>query len=157
MKVSGKQWYGAAMIALVLPTGWAFVRWVSSLLSVDVPSAFHGTKLGMSVSDVRTRFDRPGSFHARPDGETGWAIEWNAADAAAGVRTATFEFHEGLLVAVRAVVEETDAIVSHAGTTTTPGTVRRVRRRADRAFDVLILSRGCPAHADEVTRVLRGS
>ena len=157
MRVSGKQWYGAAVIALILPTGWAFYRWVSSLLSLDVPSAFHGTKLGMSIADVRTRFDVAGSFHARPDGESGWALDWTSRDADSAVRRATFEFHEGLLVAVRAVVAPTDAIASRDEMTTTSGTVRRVRRREDRLFDVLILSRGCPAHAAEVRRVLRGS
>jgi len=157
VRVSGKQWYGAAVIAIILPTGWAFYRWVSSLLSLDVPSAFHGTKLGMSVADVRARFDARGSFRARPDRESGWALDWTARDADSLVRSATFEFHEGLLVAVRAVVVEADAIADRDGMTTTAGTVRRVHRRADRLFDVLILSRGCPAHAAEVSRVLRGS
>lgn len=157
MRVSGKQWYGAAAIALILPTGWAFYRWVSSLLSLDVPSAFHGAKLGMSVADVRARFDVGGSFHARPDGASGWALDWTATDASGSVRSATFEFHEGLLVAVRAVATESDAIADRAGMTTTAGIVRRVNRRSDRLFDVLILSRGCPAHAAEVSRVLRGT
>ena len=156
MKLSGKQLYGAAVFALVLPTGWAFYRWVSSLLSSDVPSAFHGTRLGMSVAEVRSRFDARGAgdFHARPDVASGWSIEWTATSASA-VRSATFEFHEGLLVAVRAVVDRSDALTRETGLTVTSGTVRRVTSRPDAAFDVLLLSRACPAHAAEVRSLLR--
>ncbi len=156
MKVLGKQWYGAAVIALVLPTGWAFYRWVSSLTSSDLPSTFHGIRLGMSVSAVRSGFDAAGRFEARPNGESGWALDWRAATPGR-VRSATFEFHEGLLVAVRAEVDREDSLASRLGTTLTPGVVRRVTRRNDGAFDVLILARSCPAHADEVRRLIEGT
>ena len=159
MKLSGKQLYGAAVFALVLPTSWAFYRWVSSLLSSDVPSAFHGTRLGMSVADVRSRFDarEAGVFHARPDVASACSIEWTQTptERPTGVRSATFEFHEGLLVAVRAVVDRSDALTHQTGLTVTSGTVRRVSSRPDAAFDVLLLSRACPAHAAEVRSLLR--
>lgn len=156
MKVSGKQWYGAAVIALVIPTGWAFYRWMSSLMSSDVPSAFHGTRLGMSVADVRSHLEPRGTFSARPNGESGWALDWQSAGAGS-LHRATFEFHEGLLVAVRAEVDRGDLLARVVGTTVTPGIVRRVSRRADGAFDVLILARTCPEHASEVRRLLSGT
>lgn len=158
MKLSGKQLYGAAVFALVLPTGWAFYRWVSSLLSSDLPSAFHGTRLGMTIADVRGRFESrsSGEFSARPNGESGWAIDWvSTSPAATTIQRATFEFHEGLLVAVRAEVDRNDPLASFVGTTATAGTVRRVSSRSDTTFDVLLIARACPTHAAEVRNLLR--
>lgn len=156
MKVSGKQWYGAAVLALVIPTGWAFYRWMSTMVSSDVPSAFHGIRLGMSVADVRSGLRAHGTFAARPNGESGWALDWQGSDDSS-LKRATFEFHEGLLVAVRAEVDRADPLASAPGTTVTSGVVRRVTRRADGGFDVLILARACPAHADEVRRLISGA
>jgi hypothetical protein len=166
VKLSGKQLYGAAVFALVLPTGWAFSRWVSSLLAQppDRPSAFHGTRLGMSVTEVRATFvaasgaaaaGPAGTFSARPNGPSGWALDWRAGSSAGTVRQATFEFHEGLLVAVRAEIDRADELASTPRTTVTPGTVRRVTPRGDANFDVLILARSCPEHAEEVRNLLR--
>lgn len=156
MKVSGKQWFGAAVLALVIPTGWALYRWTSSLMSSDVPSAFHGIRLGMSVVDVRSGLQPRGTFSARPFGEAGWALDWQGADGSS-LKRATFEFHEGLLVAVRAEVDREDPLASALGTTVTPGAVRRVSRRADGGFDVLILARDCPTHVDEVRQLISGA
>lgn len=152
MNASRKRWLGAAALALVVPTGWALVRSVSSLLSSDDVTTFHGVRLGMPLSDVRARFDIPGTWQVRPE-ESLVAAEW-APRTTATVRSVRFEFHQGLLVAVRAVVAAQDSSATGERIHVTPGTV--VERRPIPGGDVRVtlIARSCPVHAPEVRRLI---
>lgn len=154
---NGVPLYGAAVLALVLPTGWALTRYLVGTLSRDVPAAFHGVRLGMSAADVRSRFDVRGTFEARPEGPTGWALSFRANDGVAPIPEATFEFHEGLLVALRAKVRSEGLSGLSPGLTATAGTVRRIAPSDSGLFEVILLARTCPDHAAEVQRLLSGS
>ncbi len=107
-----------------------------------------GTRLGMSPRDVREHFV--------PGGEGTWQtslgsgddtiLEWHATGAGAKYRSARFEFHLGMLVAVRARAE---GGVAKEGVTATPKIVTVVRPSSEGGTDIDILSRDCPTHHDE--------
>jgi hypothetical protein len=66
-----------------------------------------GTWLGMTPTDVRDRFRAPGAGTWRSEQRTDPALIWTAAEGAPPT-TAYFEFHGGVLVAVRLTVPTTD-------------------------------------------------
>ncbi len=122
----------------------------------EAAEAMPSVRLGMSPRDVRDRFDEgaKGAWQTKvltgPGDDT--QLEWVAGDpGAARVTTAKFEFHLGMLVAVRAhlrepvaaaridVTERTVTSRSPTGPTPTAGS------------DLVILARDCPTHRDEAS------
>lgn len=110
-------------------------------------------RLGMSPRDVRDRFapGTDGSWQtqiAKNPGED-TVLAWKAHHAAsAPISEARFEFHLGMLVAVRAHLRTSQAS-SRAATTVTPKTVT-VRAPHDEGGTTLtILARDCPTHHEE--------
>lgn len=110
-------------------------------------------RLGMSPRDVRDRFDPggPGNWRTKVAEKPGedTVLEWTMGDPKAkGYRIvhATFEFHLGMLVAIRAhvvdpVLQETVEV--------SPKTVSiRTPRNGD-GSDLVVLARDCPTHKDE--------
>jgi|GEM_PF-1658564 len=112
--------------------------------------ALPGIRLGMSPRDVRDRFDGggPGSWQTRLGASPGedTTLEWTARDAAAArAVSARFEFHLGMLVAVRASLREpvaSEQVESTARTVT-------ARKPAPSGSELVILARDCPTHRDE--------
>ena len=113
--------------------------------------ALPNVKLGMGPGDVRARFE--------PGGEGTWqtkvaaaagdtALEWKATNGSAKVKDARFEFHNGMLVAVRAQTRE--PAPSGESISATPSTVS-VRRpvAGGEGTEIVVLSRDCPTHKDE--------
>jgi hypothetical protein len=105
-----------------------------------------GVRLGMTPRDVRDRFQEEGTWQTKVGGGAGASddtvVEWTARDGASHVR---FEFHLGMLVAIRAHLREpiaTERIESTAKTVT-------LRRPGSSGSDVTILARDCPTHKDE--------
>lgn len=113
----------------------------------DEPPPLPNVRLGMAPRDVRERFE--------PGGPGGWqtslgpgddtAIEWTATGPAK-VAHARFEFHLGMLVAMRARTTEPRTTESVA---TTPKTVTVRRPAVEGGTDVTVLARDCPTHKDE--------
>jgi hypothetical protein len=122
--------------------------------------ALPNVKLGMAPRDVRERFE--------PGGEGTWqtsvgaaaddtAIEWKAKDGSAKVKQARFEFHLGMLVAIRATTNEPPPTGERISAT--PGSVTVRRPEPSGGTSLSVLSRDCPTHKDEaaglVSRVSR--
>ena len=118
--------------------------------------AIPGVRLGMSPRDVRDRFEagREGTWQTKVGGGAGvtddTVLEWNApgeAKAAAGSRAthARFEFHLGMLVAIRAHLAEA------VSTERVDLTAKTVTLRSPQAggTEITILARDCPTHHDE--------
>lgn len=123
------------------------------LRSEPDPGWFRGVRLGMSADQVRARFDAgaPASWRTEISGTDVALVRGPAGSLD---REARFEFHDGMLVAMRldlpasapeargeAVLETPAAVIARASEE--PGRVRLVA-----------LARGCPTHADEVARIL---
>lgn len=113
----------------------------------------------MRPDDVRARFDVPGG-RWQNDGGTGGAglkLAWQR-DAKGGgsLDHVTFEFHNGLLVAVRAafLAGADDAWLTGAGRAETPSTV--IARDTDaQQRSLRWIAKDCPEHEAEVRAILR--
>ncbi len=115
---------------------------------------FHGVKLGMTAGDVRERFRGPtGSWKVT----TGEEMLLDYSPETGGAPKIRFEFHAGMLVAVRAKLDPHDpSAAPSARREVTPGAV--LTREADGPNVSLIwLSRDCPTHKEEAARLVRGS
>lgn len=116
--------------------------------------ALPNVRLGMAPRDVRDRFE--------PGGEGSWqtsvgaaaddtAIEWKAKAPSAKVKDARFEFHLGMLVAIRATTN--DPPPSGEKIATTPKTVTVRRAAPGGGTEIAVLARDCPTHKDEAERL----
>lgn len=128
-----------AALALVLPVVGALVFLLTS--SGD-QTEFLGTRLGMGARQIRSSFEPNGTWETSMDGDL-LVLEWSGSDPR--VRSARFELHEGLLVAIRA-----ELIDANDAQTVAPDVVRNVRGGM-----LTMIARGCPVHADEVARLMR--
>jgi hypothetical protein len=112
-----------------------------------------GVRLGMAPRDVRDRFDGggEGSWQTKVGGGAGASddtvVEWNATGERSRVAHARFEFHLGMLVAVRAHLREGD-VKGESRVEATPKTVTVVTPSAH-GTDVTLLARDCPTHHEE--------
>jgi len=128
------------VVVLALPFGVSCSR--------EEPEAVPNVRLGMAPRDVRERF--------QPGGEGSWqtalgtgddtVVEWTARDPRAPVAQARFEFHLGMLVAIRARMNGT---TSREDISTTPKTVTIKAPAPEGGASVTILARDCPTHKDE--------
>jgi hypothetical protein len=112
------------------------------------PDPLPNVRLGMAPRDVRDRF--------KPGGEGQWqtavgsgddtAVEWTSRDPRSTVAEARFEFHLGMLVAIRARTREPAAgerIATTAKTVTVQGPAEAGGTR------ITVLARDCPTHRGE--------
>lgn len=110
-----------------------------------------GVRLGMTPRDVRDRFEGggTGTWQTKVGGGAGASddtlLEWSATGDRSRATHARFEFHLGMLVAVRAHLREP---ISAPRIDLTPKTVT-VRAPEGGGTEVTILSRDCPTHHDE--------
>lgn len=122
------------------------------------PTAFHslrGVTLGLSASDTRARF--------RPDSEGSWSLDgraeptlrWARTSPSGPVTRAAFEFHQGMLVAIRLDLSPDAPEASGPPLELSPQAVLSRRPTGD-VTRLVILSRSCPAHTGEVASVLAG-
>lgn len=159
MASSHKRWVGAAALVMTLPAGWAAYRTLRPTHTNRTD--FHGARLGMSASSVRSAFPRPLSVDL--SGEL--ALTWSAASSSASSSVASeplvddalgtvtdvrFEFHLGLLVAVRATGESASTETQFS---LTDAAFRRVADDSQGRATLLWIARDCPTHAEEVRRL----
>lgn len=112
-----------------------------------------GVRLGLSAADTRARFVAPGPGTWTSESNPEPALRWTSLDRDAPVREAVFEFHQGMLVAVR--LHTAPGAPEGAGPPMELTPARVLARSAtDRGTDVTVLSRNCPTHAAEVARLL---
>jgi hypothetical protein len=110
--------------------------------------AVPNVRLGMAPRDVRERF--------APGGEGGWqtalgagddtVLEWTARQPSSPVVQARFEFHLGMLVAIRARLNEPPP---GERVSATPKTVTIKGPAREGGTSVTVLARDCPTHKDE--------
>ena len=126
----------------------------------EIPD-FYGVRLGMSPRDVRDRFSPTGGTWKSDAMADDFAIAWepSKSPAPADPLEAKFEFHMGILVAVRAKVPPAVAVAQGpAYVVTKAGVLRRLETRptnespgpAPTPYTYIdILARDCPTHHAE--------
>lgn len=110
--------------------------------------AIANVRLGMAPRDVRARFQpgADGAWQTAVGTGDDTIIAWTSSDEGSAVKEVRFEFHLGMLVAIRARTSKKTAAESIA---TTARTVT-VRAPADEGGTVVtVLARDCPTHKDE--------
>jgi hypothetical protein len=147
----------AAVVVLLIAaiaTGMVLARsWARP--SLPAASAFHGVRLGMTASAVRERFEEPalGAWQSMPSTGAGDVVlAWTAAK---GPDEARFEFHAGMLVAVRAVLDAQDAETKRPHLEVSSA-VARLREEDPNGARITILARDCPTHRAEAERIAGG-
>lgn len=146
---AGARLYASRVVIRVL----VFILALAACTRVET-DALPNVRLGMAPRDVRDRFE--------PGGEGTWqtsvgsgaddtAIEWKAADGSARVKDARFEFHLGMLVAIRATTREPAAEAERI--TSTPGSVTLRKRAPEGGTSIAVLARDCPTHKEEADRL----
>jgi hypothetical protein len=111
-------------------------------------------RLGMAPRDVRERFapGAEGTWQTALGAGDDTVLEWTARQPSSPVVHARFEFHLGMLVAIRAQLSET---VKKEHVTATPKTVtiktptQPGKGATDGGTTVMVLARDCPTHKDE--------
>lgn len=130
---------------------------VASACSRDAGiDAFERVRLGMSPRDVRARFAEAGqgtwqtSLGSNASDDT--VLEWASSSPTSSALHAKFEFHRGMLVAVRANLRDT---LLGSRLEVSPHTVAtQVPSRG--GTDVTILARDCPTHHSEAESIAAG-
>jgi hypothetical protein len=116
-----------------------------------------GVRLGMTPREVRERFAAPGAGQWRAGSEGGEVVlEWSPAGGAAAAEgeVARFEFHSGMLVAVRMVLPASDPDAQGATLGVSSASVMARRGLTNGRVEMTLLARDCPTHAAEVRRLL---
>jgi hypothetical protein len=124
---------------------------MSRLGGTDPLGDFRGARLGMTATAVRARYQEPslGKWESAPSAiAEDTALLWRASS---GPEEARFEFHSGMLVAVRAVVGPDDPAAARP-----PLEVSKAIVRTRDASKVTILARDCPTHHAEAERLAAG-
>lgn len=115
----------------------------------------HGVRLGMGPRDVRARFDAGGEGRWSSAAGASLALEYEGdGSSAASVRRARFEFHGGMLVAVRATLAPSDAASRGAPFEVGPATVVSRAPGEGGAVALFMASRECPDHREEVASIV---
>lgn len=167
------------LVVVGLALGGVLVRAAIVSSNAGGPVEIHGVRLGMTPRDVRDRFAAfsPGGQWRTTAAAGELALEWLPASTPAAstpppippaandggtaepqppsaAAPARFEFHNGLLVAVRLVVPPSDPAAHGAPVDVSTASVLARRGRTDGRVELTLLARDCPTHAEEVHRLL---
>ena len=125
-----------------------------ALSACDEPrEQFDGIWLGMTPTAVRDTFHPgEGQWRNEVDGAGTLHLFWTPEQAESSVKSAEFEVHGGVLVAMRAVLSSAHPAAND------PSDVDDVRLRHVRQVDpdtvqVLWIAKDCPVHRDELERL----
>lgn len=121
----------------------------------------HGVRLGMTVRDVRSRFDVAGAGTWSSEVGDDMVLEWKPGPDARGVPLfARFEFHMGIVMAMRADLPACDPAASGPDFELSDTTVVVRERSATTAshpdsVHLTVIARSCPTHAKEAERIVQ--
>lgn len=135
------------------PFVFAFLLLLSACSQED-KDAIPNVRLGMAPRDVRERFTQTGTWKTGVGVGDDTVLEWNGSDEKGAFANARFEFHLGMLVAIRARSREP---VTKQIVTTTPKTVTVRSPAPEGGTSVAVLARDCPTHKDEAESLVRQS
>ncbi len=113
--------------------------------------SFEGVRLGMTAEQVRASF-QPGTWTTSMDEEGTVLLDW-LPEQAGQVEQARFEFHQGLLVAIRTTLS-TDHPQASDPSGFDDDVLRHVSTAGAQSVQVLWITRNCPIHRAEVEALL---
>ena len=119
------------------------------------PDVVPHVRLGMAPGDVRDHFAPGGAGVWQTSvGKTGddTAIEWTSIGHPAAIEHARFEFHVGMLVAMRATTTERAPDGERIAVSSSSVVVRRPAPAGGTSIEVF--ARDCPTHKDEVSALI---
>lgn len=147
-----KSWYP---ILILVPALLALLALVSSIVmpsGPEIPSV-RGVRLGMTPDQVRERFEGGAAAAWRTE-LAGTDLTLIRAPGGTLDRETRFEFHNGMLVAIRLDLPEGAAEGSGERLVITTGSVTERTASGPGRVQMRVLARDCPTHADEVSRIL---
>lgn len=122
---------------------------VAAAACSDPPDAVPNVRLGMAPRDVRDRFKPggtdPGTWQTGVGQADDTFLAWTSHDPKSTFSDARFEFHNGMLVAIRA--SSADKLAKEE-ISTTPHTIT-AKEPAANGSTLIVLARDCPTHKDE--------
>lgn len=150
----GRTWLLPLLI--LIPALFALAMLIRTIAGSGSPSempTIRGVRLGMTADQVRQRFER--------GAQASWRTEIAGTDmtlirAAGGSldREARFEFHDGMLVAIRMDLPSEAPEASGDRIAISPASVTSRTIILDGRTSLAVLARDCPTHAEEVSRIL---
>ncbi|MEO0325263.1 MAG: hypothetical protein AAF447_20060 [Myxococcota bacterium] len=155
-------WAGFAVLALVVPTGLAAQRlWAPRALAPEAgrPDELLGVRLGMTASALRDAValaQGAGRWETALGDDGLVRMDWTpqaTPDSRSEARRATFELHEGVLVAVRAYVTAASPVAA-TPLIVSAGSVRRYENLGPEGARITLIARNCPNHRAEVATLL---
>lgn len=115
----------------------------------------HGVRLGMTVRDLRARFDTAGAGQWESVVADDMVLRWKpATDARGGPLGAQFEFHMGILMAIRADLALGDAAANGPPFELSESTVVVREPTPAGPVHLTVIARSCPTHAKEAERLV---
>lgn len=115
-------------------------------------AGFEGVRLGMSAADVRSHFPHAGDWASATSPTGTFSIHWvpsNASDGTTDIVSTTFEFHQSLLVAIRATLNP-DHPLADDRSEENADVFKYVSHEADGTTQVFWITKNCPIHREEV-------
>ena len=110
----------------------------------------HGVRLGMTVRDVRARFDAVGVGQWESTVTDDMILKWRPGpDARSDPSSAQFEFHMGLLMAIRADLPPGDAAATGSPFELSDSAVVTREPTPNGLVHLTAIARSCPIHAKE--------
>lgn len=146
-------WWYSLFILIPAVVALGSLAWdLASSMEPAIPT-IDGVRLGMTPEQVRRRFagGSSASWHTEIDGGDLRLIRASAGELD---REARFEFHNGMLVAIRLDLREDAPLAAGEPLVISAGSVLTRAREESGRVKLTVLSRDCPTHADEVSRIL---
>lgn len=146
--MTAKRWI--AIVAAALLAALVVVGALAKSRSAATRGELHGVRLGLTVRDVRARFDAAGAGQWESTVTDDMVLKWKpGADARGGPLAAQFEFHMGLLMAIRADLPPGDPAAKGPPFELSDSAVVVREKAPTGAVHLTAIARSCPIHAKE--------
>lgn len=106
----------------------------------------------MSAADVRSHYQHPGQWRSETSPTGIFTLQWVPEDQAldtTGIQSASFEFHQSLLVAIRATLDPVHPLADDRSEENAD-VLKYVSSEADGTTQVFWITKNCPVHREEV-------
>lgn len=129
----------------------AVIAVLPAIACAEQSVGFEGVRLGMGASDVRARFQHPGHWLSETSDTGTVTMDWapNETDDTTDIVSMSFEFHQSLLVAIRATLNP-DHPLADDRSEENPDVLKYVSQEPDGTTQVFWITKNCPIHREEV-------